>query len=188
MGLHIVNQHYFRMATFDIIVFVISLIAFFYGMRRGLIMEVTGLVGIIIAIWIATHFSYIVHDWISEHFDFPTGGSLIAFGLTVLLAMVGIHFLANMISRLLSSLPIIGIVNSVGGALLSTIKVLFILSCLIYICDEYDKSNVIIPSSVREGSITYGPVRSMANVIISQVDIPASKQKLMELLEKNPVK
>lgn len=174
------------MATFDIVILVISVIAFIYGMRRGLIMEIAGLVGIIIAIWIATRFSYIVHDWLSAHFDTPTGGSLIAFGLTVILAMVAIHFLASLFSRMVSATLILGTVNRIGGAVLSVVKTLFVISCAIYICEEYVPVNTIIPQSVREGSATYDPIKSLANVIIKQVDIPASKQKIKELLDKNP--
>ena len=168
-----------NMTAFDVAILILLVISFIYGMRRGLIMELSTLLGVLVGIWGATHFSYIVQDYISSRFDFQYSG-IIAFALTVIIIAIIVHFLATWISKMLKA-TFLSSVNGLLGGLFSSLKALFLVSCLLYVCTKYAGDEVFLSYANQEKSYSYKPVVSMAQFIIDIVDIP-SKEDVMKVV------
>lgn len=176
------------MATFDIVVLVVAVISFIYGMKRGIIIELSGVVGIILAIWAGTHFSYIVYDFMVAHFDVPsTAAPLIAFGLTVVIALMLFSYIARLLNKMINA-TILSIVNRLLGGIFSTLKILFLISCGIYVYEQYCGIQSDRWEAAKQSSISYTPIKSLAGYIIEKVDIPASKQAIQEFITDKVVK
>lgn len=176
------------MATFDIVVLVVAVISFIYGMKRGIIIELSGVVGIILAIWAGTHFSYITYDFMAAHFDIPsTVAPLVAFGLTVVVALILFSYIARLLNKMVNS-TILSVVNRLLGGIFSTIKILFIISCGIYVYEQYCGIQSDRWEDIKQSSVSYTPIKSLAGYIIDKVDIPASKKALQEFITDKVVK
>ncbi|MDO4461504.1 MAG: CvpA family protein [Bacteroidia bacterium] len=171
------------MTTFDIIVLIISFASFFFGMKQGLIKEVVGLVGIIVAIWIATKFSYITYDFLAPYIEDPSICPIIAFVATVIIALIVIDIAANAISRIVSATFILSSINRIGGAVFSVIKSLFLIGCVLWIFETYVDASLLVSPSQQESSYTYKPIKMFTSTIIDRVDIPESKKAITDFLD-----
>lgn len=146
-------------------------------------MEIVGLIGIILAIWLATKFSYITYDILVEHIDKPTICPILSFVVTVVIAFIAINYISLAISKAISSTFILSSVNSIGGAIISTLKAIFLVGCLLWMFEEYVNPTLLVSEEQKETSYTYQPVRTLASSVIDRVDIPASKEAFTDLID-----
>lgn len=142
---------------------IIALIGFaaIRGFMRGFIIEVCGLLGVVLGIWGAIHFSGRVAQWLGLGTDKET----IAFLLTVLLILVLVHLIGRALTKVVDiaqlSLP-----NKVAGTVFGALRKAFVLSALFNILFATNGS-VWAPSlQVQEKSVLCGPLRTFAPIII----------------------
>ncbi len=153
------------MVILDIILLGILIVAGFIGIRKGFIGQATKLIGLILGIWGAIHFSDFTARLIADHFTVNTKYlSLIAFAITFTALLVGIHFLGIIVEKLVNLTPL-GIVNKVLGAVFGILQMALIISVILILLENLNQRFKLIPNDFGEKSILYNPIKSIAPTI-----------------------
>lgn len=118
------------MNGFDYLILGITAIGFWLGFRRGLIMELALLTGLILAIFGASYVAGLIEGWLGKNTDF-SGVWLPR--LSFLLALAAIYTGAWFVGKFLStavSLMLMGLLNRIAGGIFGVLKYL-VFVCII---------------------------------------------------------
>lgn len=169
------------MNAIDIVIGLSALLSFVYGMWRGLIMELSGLVGIALGLWGAIHFGHSVEEWVgSEYAGEYTG--IVSFLLLFAVICFVVHFVAAWLSRVVN-IGIIGTANRLLGGAFAVIKTLLILSCVCYGLNYLSAQDIVaLPDELMQQSRLYPIVSELAPALFPYLDFGAAS--LSEVVER----
>ncbi len=167
----------------DILLAIPLIWAVYRGFTKGLIFSVASLLALILGIYGAIHFSFVVQDFVRAIFH-PNDRYLafLSFTITFILIVIIIHMVAWAIDRLIKAVAL-GMVNRLAGVVFNVIKMAFILSIILSLLNYLNRFNNFIPEKDREESLLYGPVSSFAPAVFPYLKFDEVKKKL-EYLEK----
>lgn len=139
------------MGTLDY--FVLLPIAFFAyrGFKNGLVKEVSGIIGLILAVFFTFNFmedaGRILAKFltISEEF-LPFAGAISVFILTIVLVQVAVWLINSILDAAFLSLP-----NKIAGAVFGSLKVGIIISAILLLLAGFNQPN----EETRKASATY---------------------------------
>lgn len=115
----------------DIIIGIFLIVGTYQGFSKGLIYQLSSLLGLIIGIYGAINFSNYVADYLSnENMIDPKYIKVTALFITFMGILVAIHFIGKTLESIFSFTGL-GVLNTIGGILFSLIKQLIILSLFI---------------------------------------------------------
>ncbi len=146
----------------DVIIAVILAYTLIRGFSKGLIIEFASVIALIAGIWGALHFSGYVGKRLTDYFDLTTQYlGLIAFFITFIGIVLGVHFIAVLIDKLLKAVAL-GLVVRILGAFFGLIKGALILSIILVILNTWDQSKDFLPKEQLGESVLYYPISSFA--------------------------
>ncbi len=158
------------------IILCIPLIWFgFKGFKKGLIIEITSLVALILGIYIAYHFSSITAEFLTSNFDMKKNVALISFIITFVGVVIGIYFIGKLVEKFVDIVQL-GFVNKIGGLVFGILKTAFIISTLFYIVASVDKDDLLVSKEIKDDSLLYRPVASLAPIILPNLDLNVFRQ------------
>lgn len=137
----------------------------YLGWHRGVIREAAALVGVLVGIWAAVHFSRLVSLLLGltgEH------SILIAFFIIFVGTMVLVSLLSRTADRVVKAVKM-NMVNKLAGAALGMLKALCIMSVLLNGIIMFDTKEVLISQETRDKSLLYTPVYATGNELISSL-------------------
>jgi membrane protein required for colicin V production len=144
----------------DWVLAVLLALAAFKGFSRGFIVEVGSLVALIGGVWAGIHLS----DRVVDAIGLDTKSAAVAFLVTFLMVLVGVHLIAKGLTTLVDiaqlSLP-----NKVAGVAFGVLRSAFTISIALNLMAGFGNGSVI-PEKVREGSMLVGPLRSFAPFVV----------------------
>jgi len=148
-------------SIFDIIIIALLIFAFVRGIFKGFVMGLSGLIGIILSIYIAKYFSTPVICFLESFFGItekisPAVGFIIVF----LLALLLFHFIAVLVDKLISLIAL-GWLNKLLGGVLSFLKYLFIISVFLNAFDFINNNLEIISPQTKQKSKFYRPIKKL---------------------------
>ena len=109
------------MGIIDIFLGIILGYGTYKGLKNGLFVEIASLISFIVGIYIAVKFSNFVAIAIGG--DDPSKSiKVVAFVITLIAVIIGIHFLAKLLSGFASAI-FLGWLNKIGGAIFGTLKI-----------------------------------------------------------------
>lgn len=172
-----------NLTSLDWIVLVLTGLAAWKGFKKGLIRELAGLLGLLVAAWLAWKFmgnlGTTLQRWMEGSLPaIPLISFLILF--TSLIAAFGL--LARFATRLLDMTIVLGLMNRIGGSCVAVIQVLLVMMVLIWLAD---RTQLISPET-RQQSIVY-PVLSKAGPVLVEISatfFPQSESWMEVLTEK----
>ena len=126
----------------------------FMGWKKGIVREITTLVGVLVGLWAATHLSQQVAPMLSIDGE---SSVLVAFIVIFLAALVLAYLLGRLVEGLMKAVKM-GILNRLGGAVLGAVKALCILGVLLEFLVMVDSREVILSPQTKQKSILYTPV------------------------------
>jgi membrane protein required for colicin V production len=144
----------------------IALVAFaaIKGFSRGLIVELASLVAFVAAVWAGIHLS----ERVAEATGIGTENAALAFLVTFILVILGVHLLARGLTTLVDiaqlSLP-----NKVGGILFGGLRSLFMISVALNLMVGYSDAT-LPPAKARDGATLYAPVRAFAPLLVPALE------------------
>ena len=150
-------------STVDIIILVPILFALIKGFKKGFILEIATLAGLIVGIYAAIKFSDLINDWLIESFQIDQ--KLLAFGITFAAVLIGLHFLAKLVEKLVK-LVAMGWLNKIGGSIFALVKWTAILSVLIIIFDKINTSYTMVEKDELDSSLLYHPIKNFTPSIL----------------------
>jgi membrane protein required for colicin V production len=163
----------------DIVLGILILWSLIKGFRKGFIIELASLLALILGIYGAILFADVTAGYLTANIDLPKDYTpLIAFALTFVVIVVGVHFLARMVQKLVNMVAL-GFINRLAGAVFSGIKTVLILSFILFFIDSIDQNINVIPQKTKNQSILYYPVSGIAFKIIPAI----TNSEYFEILE-----
>ncbi len=131
------------------------------GLRNGLFVELASLVSFFIGIYIAVKFSYVVGGFIGD----SKTAKVVAFIITLVLVVVGIHLLAKVFSKIASTL-FLGWLNKLGGAFFAVIKTALLLGIVLSLFQKVNINNAMISKETQEKSLFFNPLLITSEVLL----------------------
>ncbi len=178
------------MNVIDIVIGIPLLWAVYNGFKKGLIVEVSSLVALVLGIYGAIHFSDFTADFIRNNFDYDSQYmGYIAFAITFLLIVIGVNLLGKLLSKLADAIAL-GVVNKILGVLFSLLKWVIVLSIVVFFVDYVNKKKEFIPKEMQEKSILYQPMLDISEQLFDwfNSDFSKASKKIKESLNDSPVK
>jgi len=164
------------MNYFDIVTGILLILAIVKGFKNGLVIELASLAALVLGLFGAIKFSSITETYLIDHINSSHIG-LIAFIITFVLIVVGVHLVAKMVDKLVSAIAL-GMVNRVLGAVFSLLKYAFIISVIMAIFGSFERTYSVIPEEQKESSKLYEPLRSIAPSVFPYLQFDEVREQI----------
>ena len=153
------------MSFLDIILGALLIYAMYNGLKNGLFVELASFVSLVVGIFVAIKFSYLMRSIIESYVSWsPKYIAITAFGLTFLLVIIGIHTLAKVFTSI-ADFAYLGWLNKLGGATFSVLKTVLMLSIVIHLFQKININNFIAKKETLDASIFYNPIQEISEFI-----------------------
>lgn len=155
------------MLVFDLIILGILIWAFFAGIRNGIVVQIAGLAGLFGGAYLAFRFGGEVGRWLGVNEGMaPVAGFAILFLATlVVVALIG------KLLRGMFKIAGLGVIDKIGGAVLSLLKAGLVLALCLYCFDYLNDRTSWVDEEKLEESRFYGPLVSAADKAFPYLDI-----------------
>ena len=150
------------MTVLDIILIAALVWAVYNGAKKGFFVQLGGIVGVVIGIWLAFRFSDRVGVWLGIE-----GGIAwyVGFALIVLVCIAALGIL-GWLSGKVFHLVGLGILNRLGGIILSLAKTVLILGALLMAFQAINRHANIVNNRQFEQSMLCGPIVRTTNTAL----------------------
>ncbi len=146
----------------DLFLIVLLLWALFSGWRNGLIREVASTVGFLVGLFVAATCYTTLGEYLSvDGSETNQVTSIIAFFILWIIVPIALGFAANLLTRALKGMKL-GIPNSMLGAIVSFIKFLILISCILNVMGALN----ILDESKRKDSALFEPVCNVVRAFL----------------------
>ncbi len=169
------------MNTVDIIIGIILLVGTVNGFMKGLFVEVTTLVGLVLGIYGALHFSFFLGDFLESSVSWDESMiQLVAFAGTFLIILIVLVIFGKAMTKIAETLAL-GFFNKIIGAIFGFLKYALILSIVLLVYDEINSSLRFVEKEKTKTSILYDPIKNLAPAIFPKL-IRVEKKKLQNTI------
>ena len=151
---------------FDIVVGVLFIAAVFNGFRKGLIMQLSGLITILLAAVFSGKLAKIILPELMRVVEIkPNHASVISYIIAFLLIAVGIFIIGSIIQKLLKTLNL-NFINRLFGGIIAAAIAMVVMSILLNLILILDTDAHIITMNIRKNSFFYERVRVVVPSIV----------------------
>jgi membrane protein required for colicin V production len=169
----------------DLVFAVLLCLALYKGLKNGLFVEVASLVALIVGIFLALKFSFLVQGVLETKVSWePKYVQMVAFGLTFLLVVIGIHLSAKVLTKM-ADFAQLGWMNKLAGAFFSVLKTILTLSIVILFFEKINVNNTIVEQETLDNSVFYNPIKEVSAFIYPQIE--TIYESLKETVEREEV-
>ncbi len=152
------------MNIIDIIIAIVLVWALVSGLRKGLISQASSFVGLLLGVWLAYKFNDQLSEWIGVDIK-GIAAYAILFAAGLLLA-----WLCSRISGWLLNGIGLGVVDKIGGAVLSLTLYTLVLSLLLGLFRNINSSLHIVEDKVLEESVLVEYVEKVSDVVFPYLE------------------
>jgi len=171
------------MHVIDIIFLVPILWALYKGFTKGLIIEITSIVALILGIYGAIKLSDVTASYLTESLSMSEQNmGIISFAVTFIL-IVGLVYLIGKIIEKMVDLVALSFVNKLGGAFFSGLKVAMIISVLLVTLNGWNDKHQFLPNTLKTDSIFFEPLTKLSPTIMPFLKNSPWVQKGLEKLK-----
>ena len=147
----------------DIVVVVGLIYSFYHGFTKGLIISLASLVGLVLGVYGAIHFSGMTADYLVDHWEIKI--PILAFAITFLLILLIVYFIGKLLEKVVDMMAL-GIFNKIGGALFSALRMLMILAVLLILAERINNKFQLWEMTVLQGGCTYRYLNGIADALL----------------------
>lgn len=161
----------------DIIIALPLIWGIYRGFTKGLIISAASLLALILGVYITIHFSSYFSGYFNNwvHPD-PKHLKLLSFALTFVIVVIIVRLIGWLLDKFIKAVAL-GFVNRLLGVLFNLLKWVFILSVLISIIESGESSKYLLNEQVKNESVLYKPVSSLAPLIFPYLNFDRFKVK-----------
>ena len=158
------------MSFIDIVFTALLGYALYNGLKNGFFVELASFGSLIIGIFVAIKFSHIVRLTLDDMIKVnPKYIEIIAFAITFLLVVVGIHLLAKFFTSI-ASFAYLGWLNKLGGAVFSVLKTVLMLSVVISLFQKININHILVKEETLNTSIFYNPIQAVSKFMYPSLE------------------
>ena len=151
------------MGVLDIILGVLLIYSMYKGVMNGLFVEIASLISLILGIYFAIKFSFLMRDVLSGFLHWkPNTIQTIAFILTFIFVVIGVTLLAKILTGI-ADLAFLGWINKLGGGFFRVLKTVLILGTLFTVFEKMNYNNILAKKETLDQSLFYNPIQKTAN-------------------------
>ena len=153
------------MNTIDIIIGIILIFGTVNGFMKGLFVEVTTLVGLVLGVYGALHFSYFLGDILKDSVSWDESMiQVVSFAGTFLIILIALVLLGKAMTKIAETIAL-GFFNKIVGAIFGFLKYALILSIVLIVYDEINTSLRFVEKEKVKKSVLYEPIKNFAPAI-----------------------
>jgi membrane protein required for colicin V production len=153
------------MNTIDIIIVVILLFGTINGFIKGLFIEVTSLVGLVLGVYGAIHFSHFLGNFLKDSMSWDESMiQVVSFAGTFLIILIALVLLGKALTKIAETIAL-GFFNKLVGAIFGLLKYALILSIVLTVYDHINSSIRFVEKTKVKQSVLYEPVKNFAPAI-----------------------
>jgi membrane protein required for colicin V production len=153
------------MNTIDIVIAVILIFGTIHGFIRGLFVEVTTLVGLVLGVYGAMHFSHFLGDFLKDSVTWDESMiQVVSFAGTFLIILIVLVLLGKTMTKIADTIAL-GFFNKIVGAIFALLKYALILSIILTVYDKINSSFRFMDKTKVKKSVLYEPVKNFAPAI-----------------------
>ncbi len=157
------------MGVLDIILAALLLFGLVRGFMKGLFVEVASLVALIAGVYGAIHFSSFASGFLEGRFDWSEKTiNITAFAITFVVIILAISLAGKALTKI-ADFAALGILNKLLGGVFGALKIGLILSVLLIVFDNMNRTIPFVDKADLEDSILYKPVKSLAPMIFPSI-------------------
>ncbi len=150
----------------DILILIPVLWGFWRGFMKGAVMEVATLAAFFLGVWGGMKLSDVVAGWIHSMMETESPYvPLIAFAIVFVAILIAVFAIAKFIEKSMEKSPL-SILNKLAGGIFGCFKFLLMISVIFFVIDAVEKSVTVIPTNIKDNSLLYRPVASVAPKVI----------------------
>ncbi|MBF4466057.1 CvpA family protein [Flavobacterium sp. LC2016-12] len=158
------------MSFFDMIFGALLAFSLYKGFKNGLFVEVASFISLLLGIYIAIKFSSLMKEIIMKHVSWnPNTIQITAFILTFILVVIGVYFLAKILTGI-ADFAFLGLPNKLGGAFFRVLKTILIMSVFIALFEKINFNNTFAKKETLDKSIFYNPVKKVAAFVYPSIE------------------
>ncbi|MCP4882919.1 MAG: CvpA family protein [Flavobacteriales bacterium] len=166
------------MNTIDIIIGIILIFGTVNGFMKGLFIEVTTLVGLVLGVYGAIHFSHFLGDFLKDSVAWDESLiQVVAFAGTFLIILIALVLLGKAMTKIAETIAL-GFFNKLVGAIFGFVKYALILSIVLIVYDEINTSIRFMEKKKAKESILYEPIKNFAPAIFPNLVRVVDKKKI----------
>jgi len=157
------------MGFLDIILGALLAFALYKGITNGLFIELASFVSLIIGAYFAVKFSVITKDVLSGFLHWnPNTIQVIAFIITFIGIVIGIHFLAKILTGM-ADFAFLGWINKAGGGLFRVLKTVLIIGLIFSVFEKINYNHFLAKKETLDNSIFYNPIQKTAGFMYPSI-------------------
>jgi membrane protein required for colicin V production len=146
----------------DIILFIPLAYGAFRGFSRGLIVEVSTLLALVLGVYLSLRWSLALEELLQDYITIPgTYSYYVAFAIIFLFAVLAIHLLGILLTRVVGLIAL-GLLNRFLGMLFGVLKMAVVTCALLFLLEAIDQHYGFIPAATKAGSLLYTPLVTFA--------------------------
>lgn len=154
-----------RMEWIDIIIAAYLAYAVYKGFRRGFVLAALTLLSLSIGIYLTLRFSVFTKEWLLyKNIGSGDTAGLLAFVFTFLGVLIGIHFLGQALTKILSTLYM-GLLNRIAGAIFELLKAIFICSVFFNLFHKINYNHLLVSEEKLAQSILFKPLENTTRIL-----------------------
>jgi membrane protein required for colicin V production len=162
----------------DLILIVPLLLFALNGYKKGLIIEITTLVALLLGIYAALFFSGFAAEMLKDTFNVSQQYiSVLSFIVTFIVVLLLIILLGKLLEKIVNIL-LLGFINKLAGAVFGILKGALLLSILIFLINYFDDNSSIIKEDAKKKSVLYHKIEPLAPWIYNLFDLDKIKKNI----------
>lgn len=155
----------------DIIIIIPLLWAAYKGFREGILLQLGGILGLVIGVWLASRFGNNVGRWLGIGEDFA---QVVGFILVLLATLLSIALLGRVCKGLFKIAGLESL-DTIGGVLFSIVKFALIISVIICAFDAVNCKTNWVGQQKLSSSTMYYPLKKVASYAFPYVETMRDK-------------
>jgi membrane protein required for colicin V production len=150
------------MGFLDIVLGILLVYSLYKGVMNGLFVEIASLISLILGIYFAIKFSFLIRDSLAGFMHWkPNTIQTIAFILTFIVVIIGVMLLAKILTGI-ADLAFLGWINKLGGGFFRVLKTVLILGTLFTVFEKMNYNNILAKKETLDQSLFYNPIKKTA--------------------------
>ncbi len=168
------------MSWLDILILLPLLIGLVRGLMKGLIVEVSSIVAILLGFFGAKYWSATFASWLMQQFDWSeTACIVVAYALLFAGIALGLNIVARLLSKLFQKIQL-GWLNRLLGGIFGTAKWGIVIVALVLCVHNLDKQFQFIQPELREKSVVYTTITPYAEQAWEEIKAQVETQKVTD--------
>lgn len=169
----------------DILILVPLIWGAYNGFKKGLISQVFGTLGLIVGIWLGTHYPGIAEGFligiVNEEYL-----KIISFVVIFLAVVIATALLSKLVEKLINFVQL-KMLNKLGGVVVGAAKILLFMLILVFILESWPTVGKLIGLDHKSESLMYSKLVTVSDLILPELQektaIDISSDPLDTILE-----